>query len=152
KGFEARLVRYLAAKQNAKEQFVSATWDSLLPLLKRGNVRLVLNGFEWSAEREREFASTIPYYIYRLQLITRKDEKWIRTWQDLRARSGAGKKKVGVLRGTKAESYLRDTYGEAIDVVPLGDEGSTGVMQLVVNGQLDATVQDTPAAFYYLKQ
>ncbi len=151
KGFEARLVRYLAAKQNTKEEFVNAAWDSLLPLLKRGNVRMVVNGFEWSADREREFASTIPYYVYRLQLIARKNDTSIRTWKDLRSTSDRSKKKVGVLRGTKAEAYLRETYGDDIEVVALSEEGSTGVMKLVANGQLDATVQDTPAAHFYLK-
>ena len=34
---------------------------------------VVLNGYEWSPEREGEMASTIPYYVYRLQLIVAPD-------------------------------------------------------------------------------
>ena len=96
--------------------------------------------FEWSADREREFASTIPYYVYRLQLIARKDNSSINTWKDLRSATNDSKKRIGVLRGTKAEAYLHEMYGDDIEVVALSEEGSTGVMELVKNGQLDATV------------
>jgi polar amino acid transport system substrate-binding protein len=146
-GFEARLVNYLAAKQNTRAEFVQGSWPNLLLNLDRGDVRLVANGYEWSPERERSYASTIPYYVYKLRLITRKDSP-IRTWDDLRnAEKGY---RVGVLLGSTAETFLTDNFGETVTVKGFGDEGSTGILTQVVNRQLDATIQDTPATLYYL--
>ncbi len=40
--------------------------------LDRGGIDVVLNGYEWSKEREQSWSSTIPYYIYNLQLLRAK--------------------------------------------------------------------------------
>jgi polar amino acid transport system substrate-binding protein len=150
-GFEARLGNYLAAKEGMSASYVESSWATLLPLLKRHDCRLVINGYEWSAKRDREFASTIPYYIYKVQLIVRKDDSSIQGWEDLRAKQGQAKKSVGVLQGTMAERYLQKEFSEDIDLVSLDANGVTSVMELVKNGQLDATVQDNPTGTYYLK-
>ena len=40
----------------------------MLPqILDRGTIDVVLNGYEWSAEREQLWSSTVPYYIYKLR-------------------------------------------------------------------------------------
>ena len=54
-------------------------------------------------------ASTVPYFAYRLRLIVRQDSP-ITSWQQL-----AGKT-VGVLKDTAADRYLRERYGNAIDL------------------------------------
>jgi polar amino acid transport system substrate-binding protein len=150
-GFEWRLGNYLAAKEGVSATYVESSWATLLHLLKRHDCQLVLNGYEWSAKRDREFASTIPYYIYKLQLIVRKDDDSIHGWDDLRAKPGQSKKSVGVLQGSMGQRHLEKEFGDDIDLVALDANGATSVMQLVVNGQLDATVQDNPPATYYLK-
>ena len=60
--------------------------------LDRGGIDVVLNGYEWSKEREQSWSSTIPYYIYKLQLMARKDDASIRSWDDLRAKQGKAQK------------------------------------------------------------
>ncbi len=51
----------------------------MLPqILDRGTIDVVLNGYEWSEERERLWSSTIPYYIYKLQLMARTNDDSIR--------------------------------------------------------------------------
>src|SRR5262249_25353464 len=117
--------------------------------LNRRDIDVVINGYEWSAEREQEWASTIPYYIYRIQLIARRDDNSIRSWDDLRTRPGQPRKRVGVLRGTAAHRYLESHFGDEIQIDAYG-EGVTSAMQGVKLGQLDASVQDYPAAVYYL--
>jgi polar amino acid transport system substrate-binding protein len=150
-GFELRLGNYLAAKEGTTASYVECSWATLLPLLKRHDCQLVLNGYEWSDKRDREFASTIPYYIYKVQLIVRKDDRSIQSWDDLRSRKGSAKKKVGVLQGTMAQRYLQKEYEDDIDLISLDANGVTSVMELVGNRQLDATVQDNPTTTYYLK-
>jgi polar amino acid transport system substrate-binding protein len=149
-GFEADLADYLAARLGRRPEFVQKEWNSLPQDLARKDIDCILNGYEWTPQREQDMASTIPYYAYRLQLLARQDDDSIRSWDDLRRRPGGRKKRVGVLEASAAERYLAKEYGNDVEVVALGEEGSTGVLRSVATGQLDATLQDVPVALYYV--
>ncbi len=151
-GFEAELAEYLAHRLGVSARFEQKNWDMLPHDLAHGDIDVVLNGYEWSPEREREMASTIPYFVYRLQLIVAPGSP-LHDWDDLhRARSGK-RLKVGVLRDSAAQRYLEKAYStEEVQIVALSIEGSTGLMGMVRNGKLDATVQDNVAALYYVQQ
>jgi polar amino acid transport system substrate-binding protein len=146
-GFEFELAEYLAAKLGVKSEFVAWEWEMLPQILDRGTIDVVLNGYEWSAEREQLWSSTVPYYIYKLALLARKDDPSIRSWDDLVAKPGEPKKRVGVLQGCAAQRYLEDRYGDAIVLKKYSE--LTSVMGLVEQGQLDATVEDVPIAIHY---
>src|SRR4051812_48353475 len=73
-GFEYELAEYLAAQIGVKPEYVNWEWEMLPQILDRGTIDVVLNGFEWSEERERSWSSTVPYYIYKLQLMARAND------------------------------------------------------------------------------
>jgi polar amino acid transport system substrate-binding protein len=150
-GFEAELAYGLAEQLGVGSRFVQKDWSMLPQDLARGDIDMILNGYEWTPQRERAMASTIPYYVYRLQLLVSLTSA-IRNWDDLhRARSGK-RLKVGVLSDSAAQRYVERTYTSAdVQVVALSEEGSTGVMGMVREGKLDATVQDLPTALYYVQ-
>ncbi|HZT82215.1 MAG TPA: ABC transporter substrate-binding protein, partial [Gemmataceae bacterium] len=143
-GFEVELADYLAAKFGRRADFVQKDWDSLPQDLKRGDIDCILNGYEWSAKREQALRSTVPYYVYKLQLIVRDGDTSIQSWDDLRG------KKVGVLGASAAENYLQKRFGGDVEISAPVDAGTTGVMAQVAKGDLAATVQDVPAARYYV--
>jgi polar amino acid transport system substrate-binding protein len=148
-GFEADLAAYLASEMGRTSAFKSGVWKTLPTLLNRHDIDVVLNGYEWSPEREEKWASTIPYYIYQLQLLARANDNSIRSWDDLRAKPGQPKKRVGVLGESAAEAYLERHFGKDIQIKAF-ETGVTDVMKLVERDQdLDATVQDMPAVLYY---
>jgi polar amino acid transport system substrate-binding protein len=147
-GFEAELADYLAGKLGLRPEFVRKQWDSLPQDLRRGDVDVILNGYEWFPERERVMASTVPYYAYRLRLVARRDGA-VRGWDDLRR---GPRKKVGVLKDSAAHRYVEGQYGKDVEIVALGDDGTTGVMSKVVGRDFDATVQDAPVIAWYLKR
>ena len=149
-GFEGEIAAYLAEKLGRPPKFVQRTWSQLPQDLGRGDVDLILNGYEWFPAREQVMASTIPYFAYRLSLIVRRDSD-IRDWDDLGIREGRKKLLVGVLKDSAAHRYLEKRYGDAIKVQAYDEEGVTRVMTWVAEKTLDATVQDTPAAKWYLK-
>jgi polar amino acid transport system substrate-binding protein len=149
-GFEVQLADYLAKKIGRRAEFVQKEWDSLPQDLARGDIDCILNGYEWTAEREREMRSTIPYYVYKLQLIARANDSSLTSWDDLRRKPGQRKKRVGVLASSAAHHYLDRAFADDIDLEAKGEEGTTGVMLSVDTGNLDATVQDTPTATYYV--
>src|SRR5436190_15314059 len=146
-GFEFDLAAYLAAQLGVRSEFVMSEWDTLPQKLDLGKFDVVLNGYEWSKEREQSWSSTIPYYIYKLQLMARKDDTSIRSWDDLRAPPGKPHKRVGVLRDSAAERYVDREFGNAVELK--GFPEIINVMKLVEQGRLDATVQDVPVAVFY---
>lgn len=149
-GFEVELADALASEL-ARElgtpleaRFAQVQWDKLPDLLKTGRIDLVLNGYEWSPERARDMAATIPYYVYELQLLARAGAPGAQEgWEWL---GSAPPKKVGVLGGSAAESYLAAHMPE-LELVSY--DGNTNAMGDVVSGRLDATLQDLPIALFF---
>jgi polar amino acid transport system substrate-binding protein len=153
-GFEVELADYFARELGRKAVFVQNQWDNLPDLLKRPNqgrdddIDIVMNGFEFSAERHAESPTTVPYFIYTFRLIGRGDDDSIRSWHGIA--NTEPRKRVGVLRGTASQRYLEARYGDTIELVP--SETVTEMLQLASDGRVDATVQDSPAADYYVQE
>ena len=157
-GFEAELAQYLAGKLGIPAQFVRKYWDMLPQDLVRGDIDVILNGYEWSPDRERRMASTIPYYVYRLQLIVGSNSP-IKSWDDLRKlrRPNGDPLQVGVLSDSAGHRYVEKEFGDRVQIVALSEEGSTGLLEMTSDEhgkkpRLDATVQDLPVAIYYIQR
>jgi polar amino acid transport system substrate-binding protein len=146
-GFEFELAQYIAEQLGVRAEFVPWEWEMLPQILDRGTIDVVLNGFEWSAEREQLWSSTAPYYIYKLQLMARKDDASIDSWDALAAPPGEQRKSMGVLQGSAAARYVEERYGDRVDLKKYPE--LTSVMGLVERGQLDALVQDVPIGVHY---
>ena len=153
-GFEVDLAAYLAKQMGREPKMVAADWDKLPELLKvpvnnsDQSIDIVLNGYEYKPDLAKQFASSRPYYIYRLALLGRASDNEVRGWADLyRPRAGGRHKTVGVLGGTVCQQYVEKTFGDSVELLSNPDVAT--VMKLVADGRIDATVQDNPAADYY---
>jgi polar amino acid transport system substrate-binding protein len=159
-GFEVEMAEYLAKEVGRTSKMVTGDWDKLPELLGKpageDGIDIVLNGYELREDLEKKYPSTVPYYVYRLAIVIHKDNAdVIESWSDLkRERDEGGKKRkteVGVLGGSAAHEYMRGKkFGDRIDLKINPDVAT--VIGLVEQKRLDTTVQDTPAAFYYVKQ
>ncbi|MFI5457117.1 MAG: ABC transporter substrate-binding protein/permease [Isosphaerales bacterium] len=146
-GFEVELMARLAKDLGVAPVFSQGQWDKLLQVLGSGRIDLVINGYEWTEPRARDFLATRPYYIYQLQLMVRRGSP-IRAWGDLkRPKPGGGRWTVGVLVGSAADNFGAEQGGPYVDVIRF--DGATDAMTAVGNGQYDATLQDLPAAYFY---
>jgi len=146
-GFEVELMALLAKDLGVAPVFSQGQWDKLLQVLDSGRIDLVINGYEWTETRARDYLATRPYYVYQLQLMVRHGSP-IRTWGDLkRPRPGGGRWTVGVLVGSAADTFGAEQGGPYVDVIRF--DGATDAMTAVGNGQYDATLQDLPAALFY---
>ena len=73
----------------------------------------------------------------------------VHTWDDLKQpRPGGGGWTVGVLAGSAADTFTALEGGKNVRAIQFS--GSTDAMTAVQNGQCDATLQDVPAARFYL--
>ncbi len=119
-------------------------------MLDSGRIDLVINGYEWTEQRARDYLATRPYYVYQLQLMMRRGGA-VRSWADLKQpRPGGGRWTVAVLVGSAAETFAFEQGGSRVDVVRF--DGATDAMTAVQNGQYDATLQDVPAARFYARR
>ncbi len=146
-GFEVELAKALASKLGVRSTFTQAAWDKLPDMLRTAKIDVVLNGYELTPEREDVMKASLPYYVYALALLARKDDGAITAWEDL-PRAPAGRHlQIGVLSGSAAEGYVKELCGGGCDVKSY--DGNTDAMREVETGKLDATVQDTPIATFY---
>jgi polar amino acid transport system substrate-binding protein len=153
-GFEVEVAAYLAEKIGRTPVMKKGEWSKLPELLDKSQdgddaIDIVLNGYELREDLTRKYAATLPYYAYRLVLLTHQDNDAFGDWSGLIATTGR-KKTVGVLSGSVAHEDMKTTYGSHIDLKL--SEDVANVIGLVKDKQLDATVQDNPAAVYFLKE
>jgi polar amino acid transport system substrate-binding protein len=149
-GFEADLMDRIGRELHAEPVFRQVQWEYLLQVLSRGEVDVVVNGYELTAARTRDYLATRPYYVYQLQLMARRDGP-VRSWADFDLpRPGGGPWKVGVLGMSAGDAYAQRFAGANIRVAIF--DGATSAMTAVRNGQIDATLQDLPAARHYVKR
>ena len=147
-GFEVELAERLARALGVSAVFQQGPWDRMPDLLRTNKIDVVLNGYEWSEPRLEVMDATIPYYVYGLQLLARTGDAETSSWSDLEAEAARGRRrKVGVLTGSAAESYLRERPDLAVEIVSY--DGNTDALREVETGKLDATLQDTPIVAFY---
>jgi polar amino acid transport system substrate-binding protein len=150
-GFEVELAELIAKHIGVKAEFSQGQWDKLPDLLDRGDIDIVLNGYEWSANRAERYGVSIPYYIYELQLLGRTADDSIASWDDLLKPINGRKRKVSVLGGSAAQDYVERFGGDNIEIALF--EGATDAMEateLALSG-IDANVQDLPIWVFYTK-
>ena len=153
-GFEVELASYLAERIGRIPVMKKGEWSKLPELLDKSSnsseaIDVVLNGYELRDDLPKSYSVTIPYYAYRLALIVHRDNESISNWNDL-AVMKPRKKTVGVLIGSVAHEDAKSLYGSQIDLKLTEDVAN--VIGLVKDKQLDATIQDNPAAIYFLKE
>lgn len=146
-GFEVELIGMLCGALGPEPEMMQGQWDCLLPTLDTGRIDIVLNGYEWTPARAERYLATRPYYIYQLQMMAPKGGP-VRSFDDVTKPRGDGRKwRVGVLGGSAAETHLVDHAPRTVEVVSFN--GATDAMMAAKNGQVDATLQDLPAARFY---
>jgi polar amino acid transport system substrate-binding protein len=147
-GFEIDLMDLLCRGLGVRSTFVQGQWDDQFKILGSRGCDLIVNGYELTPGRITDYISTIPYYVYELQLFARKDSAEPADWQSLaRPKGNGGKTKIGVLRDTVADRYLTAKFAEHVEVVRYS--GTTEAFRDVQNGNIDGTLADTPAASFY---
>lgn len=151
-GFEVEFADYLARKLGRTSKMVDGTWKTLPELLEKPRdgekgIDIVLNGYELRKDLASKYAVTRPYYVYRLQLVARKDDDSIQSWSDLQARGGRPAKKVGVLGESVAAVYAKKLVGE--DNILESDDVANVMEEVKLGRRLVATIQDNPAAIHF---
>ena len=150
-GFEVDLAAKLAEYLKVKPEFTQGAWDALPDMLRANKMDVIMNGYEWTPELALSLESTMPYYVYGLQLMVREDSP-VQSWDDLcKPMPDGSKPRLGALVGSAAETLLREPeYDGPCEVIAY--DGNTDAMREVETGKLQGTLQDTPIATFYAPQ
>ena len=139
-GFEVDLAEALGREMGRPIEFHQHEFKNLVNDLKRGDIDLAMNGLEVTPDREKLVRFSRPYYIYRLQLVGRKDATF-KSLADLKD------KEVGTLANTAAAHVLQKmgiktrTFDDQVN--PYRD---------LAQGQMDAVLLDVPIAIYVVQK
>ena len=137
-GFEVELAAMLAAELGVKARFQQGQWDRL-PLLLGRAADCVINGFELTPERERDWHCSRPYFAYALQLVARRDSP-VDSLESLATVGPAGVWRVGVLTGSAAETEMRRRTDLQVEVVVF--DGTVDCLEQVRGRVIDAALMD----------
>lgn len=139
-GFEVDLIAALSTELGQPIEFHQYNFVSLLNGLERGDFDFAMNGLEVTPDRARHVRFSRPYYIYRLQLVARQDERRFSNFEEL-----AGLPvRVGTLDETAASRLLDQRHIEA----KYYDSQAEPYQDLML-GRVDAVLMDWPIAVHY---
>lgn len=149
-GFEVDLAAALAKELGVKPKLFQGSWANLLLNVDRGDCDIVLNGYEYTPERASHYLSSIPYYIYEVDLLARKNDPRITSWDSLLHPPPGTVFQVGALTASASANYIKRTFPHTCIVREY--DSNTNAMALTVSGQLDANVQDSCIAQFYVNR
>src|SRR5579862_4939705 len=135
-GFEVDLAAALARELKRPIEFKQYPFDNLVPGLLKKDIDLAMNGLEITPERQQQVRFSKPYYVYRQQLVVRKDEDRFTTLKGCKELGGV----VGTMDATASERLL-DELKIAKRSYPSPTEAYS---DLKIPGRLDAVLLDYP--------
>jgi polar amino acid transport system substrate-binding protein len=141
-GFEVEIVDEIARELKQPIVVQQYAYSSLILGLQRGDFDFGMNGLEVTRDRAEKVLFSLPYYVFREQLVVRRGEA--------RFRDLDGCLKIACVVGT-----LEDTAADRL----LHERGITATMydgvvepyRDLVLGRIDAVLLDLPIAIYYAK-
>ncbi|MDN6967369.1 transporter substrate-binding domain-containing protein [Oenococcus sp. UCMA 17063] len=140
-GFEVDLARDIAKKSNLKVKFIPTKWDSLIAGLGSKKFDVVLNDITITSQRKKQFLFSIPYIYSRSVLITRSNDKKIKSISDIKGKTFA--EATGTNNETTAKKF-------GAKIVPSGEFDTS--LSLIREKRVEGTINAREAWFAYKKQ
>lgn len=139
-GYDVEVARAVGAKLGKEVEFVQTPWDSIFAGLEAQRFDLVANQVTTNDERRARYDLSQPYTVSEGVIVTRADRTDITTVADLRGRTTAQS-------ATSNWAEVARGAGAQVEAV----EGFVQAVQLLKDGRVDATVNDTLAVGEYAK-
>jgi cystine transport system permease protein len=138
-GYDVEVMRAVAEKAGWRVRFVQSQFDSIFPALDAERIDVVANQVTINPERQARYLFSEPYTYSRGVIVTAADDDSITTLKDLKGK-------------TTAQSETSNWAGVARDAGARVEsvEGFAQAAALVVQGRVDAIVNDNIAVLDYL--
>ncbi|MBR8832141.1 MAG: ABC transporter permease subunit [Chlorogloea purpurea SAG 13.99] len=140
-GFDIDLMNAVAKEVGYLVQFDSLPFDGIIPALQSGTIDAAISGITITAERARSIGFSSPYFKAGLAIAVREDNTTIKNFDDLKG------KRIAVQIGTTGSKEAANIPGARIVTF----DGAPSALQELVNGKVDAVVNDYPVTLYAIK-
>ncbi|MBC7097976.1 basic amino acid ABC transporter substrate-binding protein [Candidatus Bipolaricaulota bacterium] len=143
-GFDLDLMRAIAHVAGFEIEIKNIAFDAIIENVRTGRADIGASGFTITAERERVVDFSVPYFLSNQAVVVRKDSGL----NIVTALAGLGPAKaIGAQNGTTGFYWVEDNIqGAGIEVALKGYETYPAAILDLVNGRVDAVVQDEPAS------
>ena len=139
-GYDIEVVQAVGAKLGKNVEFVQTPWDSIFAGLEAKRFDLVANQVTINDERKAKYDLSEPYTVSEGVIVTRADNTDITSLADLKGKTTAQS-------ATSNWAQVARDAGANVEAV----EGFVQTAQLLKDGRVDATVNDTLAVGEYQK-
>lgn len=140
-GFDVDLFKAIGQQAGLNIEFVSLPFDGIIPALQAKTVDAAISGMTITAERAQTISFSRPYFKAGLAIATRKDDRSIKNFDDLT------NKKIAVQLGTTGARQAETIAGAKVSQF----DSAALALQELVNGNVDAVVNDGPVTLYAIK-
>ena len=141
-GFDLDLLRAIAITAGFEIKIRNVAFDSIIEEVRAGRVDIGASGFTITAEREQTIDFSDPYFLSNQAVVIRKDSGL----NIITALAGKGSNKaVGAQNSTTGLWWGEDNLG-AFSITIKGYETYPAAVLDLVNGRIDAVIQDEPAS------
>jgi polar amino acid transport system substrate-binding protein len=139
-GFDLDVMRCIAIVEGFDIDIKNIAFDSIIPTVESGKADIGASGFTITAERAKSIDFSQPYYLSNQAVVIRKGSGL----NIVSALAGKGPtKSVGAQNGTTGFGWAEEN---AIGVTVKGYEFYPTAILDLVNGRIDAVIQDEPAS------
>jgi cystine transport system substrate-binding protein len=137
-GFDVEVAQEIAKRLGVKATFTEGKWDGLIAGLDANRYDAVINEVTITDARKAKYDFSDPYGATKAVLVVKSDNKTIKTFADL--------------KGKKVAADLTTTYAQLARDNGATVSSSDLPFDLVVQGRVDATINDRLFFLDYKKQ
>jgi ABC-type amino acid transport substrate-binding protein len=146
-GAEADLALRLGNAMGSPVEFVELGWDQLIPSLMEGKIDIIMSGMTITEARKVRINFTDPYFKSGLATLMRAEDAWeYNSLQKIRDTIS----RVGVVRNTTGEAYVRAHLLNAANIIPLGKANDAALA--LKNRRIDLFVNDAPSIVWLVSE
>lgn len=109
-GFDIDIAKALCKQAGYDCEFVVVDWDGLIPALLAKKIDCIIASMSITDERKEKVDFTGKYYVSPASFVAKKGAGLDVSKEGLKGKS------VGVQRATVSENYLRDNYGDVLNI------------------------------------
>ncbi len=140
-GFDLDVMRAIAILEGYEINIQNLAFSSIIPAIQAGKCDIGASGFTITAAREEVVDFSNPYWLSNQAVVARKDSGF-ETLDDVFCCGH----KIGAQRGTTGADWVQGQIDQGVDIeLVLYPTYPEAILDLV-NGRIDAVVQDEPAS------
>ncbi|AIL32736.1 transporter substrate-binding domain-containing protein [Basilea psittacipulmonis] len=143
-GIDPEIGDYICKAMNVECEWVTLSFDSMIPALRSKKIDMVLSTMSITPERQKVVSFSEPLYVTSTRLMVAKNSPDIgASVEELKGKT------VGVQAGTIQSAYAKK-YWEPNGVKVVDFDTNQLVKQDLALGRLDASLQDVAGTIYFL--